>query len=800
LNGNATQPSHPDHDSAAASQLRLAGALTRAGYAIAWEQAWPHLARFLTVIGLFLALSWLGLWLVLPFVGRVIGVCVIIALAVASLVPLRHFRWPARRQTLSRLDRESGIRHRPATTLTDTLSTADPFARALWQAERQRMREAFQQIRAGLPRPRRLLQDPWALSALVILVGIASFVAAGGERMMRIQAAFDWHGVFVPGNVRVDAWVTPPLYTARPPLILSNAGTPTGAVAGLAIPVPVGSTLITRSSAGGLDVVTSGGVIAVASNIPGADERHFTISGDGSAEIRSPSAQPRWSFTALPDRPPTIALARDPEYPGRGQLRLLYRVEDDYGVSSAEARFAALATQSAPTHPLFPPPQFALQLPSAHTRSGVGQTVRDLSEDPYAGTELVLTLVARDEAGNEAKSTPFTTFVPERLFVMPLARALIEQRRILALDAGQRGEVEAALRALMIAPEQFMPRLGQYLGLEVVLRRLEAAGSDEALREVVGDMWALALTIEDGRITDVDKALKAAEEALAEALERGASDEEIRKLTENLRRAMDNYIRQLARRARDNPEMRAQPGARTLRRQDLKDMLDRMERLSRSGDREAARQLLQEMLQMLENLQMAQPGDSDVDQALGELDDLIRKQQRLRDRTFGQGQDSRRGRMQGEPDPPTSGLQQEQQTLQDRARKLKNQFAGSGDQGGGGLDGASDAMGDAVAALREGDIEGAVDAQARALESLRKAGREIEEAMGEGQRHGEEERDPLGRPLRRRDLAEDGSVRIPGEIDVQRARRILDQLRSRLGESARPQPELDYIERLLKGF
>ena len=48
-----------------------------------------------------------------------------------------------------------------------------------------------------------------------------------------------------------------------------------------------------------------------------------------------------------------------------------------------------------------------------------------------------MTLSARDEAGNEAKSEPHDMRLPERLFTKPLARALIEQRRILALDANQ---------------------------------------------------------------------------------------------------------------------------------------------------------------------------------------------------------------------------------------------------------------------------------------------------------------------------------------------------------------------------
>ena len=59
------------HD--ALDRLKLTQALQRAKYAIAWELAWPHLARLLTVVGLFLVVSWAGLWLALPSVARAIG-------------------------------------------------------------------------------------------------------------------------------------------------------------------------------------------------------------------------------------------------------------------------------------------------------------------------------------------------------------------------------------------------------------------------------------------------------------------------------------------------------------------------------------------------------------------------------------------------------------------------------------------------------------------------------------------------------------------------------------------------------
>ncbi len=587
----------PERSADEVSRLKLAQAVRRAEFAIAWERSWPYLARFLTVAGLFLVLSWAGLWLVLPFVARAVGLGFFAVLALAALAPLFHFRWPSRQEALTRLDRGTGIRHRPATTLTDTLATRDPVAVALWQAQRERTLASIKRIRAGLPSPRLPIHDPWALRGLIVVLMIATYIAAGDERNVRVAAAFDWNGVFAADSVRVDAWVTPPVYTGRPPIILSAANKEAALPLSGPLSVPAGSTLIVRSSGGSLDVVVGGGVAeaAPAEQAPkGTSEKHFTITGDGTAHVRAPSSQPQWRFSALADRPPTIVLAKDPERQARGSLQLSYKIEDDYGVTEARAQIAPRnkAADGAEVRPLFDPPQFPLVLPNVRTRNGVGQTVKDLSEDPYAGADVTLTLTAKDQAGNEGRSEPFDMRLPERLFTKPLARALVEQRRTLALNANQRQQVIDGLQALLIAPELFMAdQTGHYLGLRTTARELEAAHSDDALRGVVASLWALAVTIEDGDITDVDKALRAAQEALKEALERGASDEEIKKLTQDLRAALDKFLRQLAEQLRNNPQALARPldpNARVMRQQDLNNMIDRLERLSRSGDKAAA--------------------------------------------------------------------------------------------------------------------------------------------------------------------------------------------------------------------
>ena len=768
--------------------------------------------------------------------GRAVALAAFVLLAIAAMAPAIRFRWPSREEGLGRLDRSAGLRHRPVTALADTLATRDPVAHALWQAQRARTLTAIKRVRAGLPSPRLPLHDRWALRSLVMVLMVATYIAADGERTERVAAAFDWNGMLTSTNVRVDAWVAPPPYTGKPPMILSKTNADPASFDGGPLPVPAGSTLTVRSSGGSFDVALGGGVTekANAGKPPeGTNERHFTIVADGTARVRAPAGLPQWTFSAIADRVPAISLAKRPERQARGSLLMSYRLEDDYGVTEAHAEFSTrpgpAAKDGAVARPLFDPPQFALVLPNARPRSGIGQTVKDLSESPYAGAEVTLTLTARDDAGNEGRSEPLDLRLPERVFTKPLARALIEQRRILALDANQNKQVHTALDALLIAPEVFTPKVGEYLGLYSVTKQLEEARIDAQLREVVASLWGLAVSIEDGNITDVEKSLRAAQDALKEALERGASDEEIKKLTENLRAALDNYLRQLAEQMRNNPEQLARPldpNSRVMRPQDLDNMIERMERLSRSGDKDAARQLLDQLQQMLENLQMAQPGQGeggDLQQSLNELGDMIRKQQQLRDKTYRQGLDSRRDHDHGQErsgQNAMSGLQRDQQALRDRLQTLQQelakrgmgpsqhgmqgQSAGPGDD----LGQADSAMGQADGRLGEGHADSAVDAQGRALDALRKGARSLAEALQQGEdgpdsrvgRQNGGQTDPLGRPLHGREFGNDTTVKIPGEIDVQRVRRILEELRRRIADPSRPKIELDYIERLLKDY
>src|SRR5271169_2236729 len=109
----------------------------------------------------------------------------------------------------------------------------------------------------------------------------------------------------------------------------------------------------------------------------------------------------------------------------------------------------------------------------------------------------VMTLVAKDEAANEGRSEPFEMRWPERPFSKPMARALIEQRRALALDGDAQANVLTALDALTLAPEQFNMESNVYLGLRSIYWQLARAKSDDQLREVVSRIWDMAVHLED---------------------------------------------------------------------------------------------------------------------------------------------------------------------------------------------------------------------------------------------------------------------------------------------------------------
>jgi uncharacterized protein (TIGR02302 family) len=215
------------------------------------------------------------------------------------------------------------------------------------------------------------------------------------------------------------------------------------------------------------------------------------------------------------------------------------------------------------------------------------------------------------------------------------------------------------------------------------------------------------------------------------------------------------------------------------------------ERATESRVQQALRRVLGELMQLQGDL------TGDVPPNLSEADTAMREA----------GQALAQSR-----DPAAAGAQQRAiEALQKGGRSMNQQMAQQfgrpgqepGDEEGEGEgEGEGDGQGDG-----QGDMAGGQDGGNQPGGDRMGPGgdRRGERGYGRGRsvdRRADDRRDPLGRPLKEGASGRDesGDVVVPDEMEQARTRAIQDELRRRAAERSRPQPELDYIDRLLRQF
>lgn len=326
-----------------------------------------------------------------------------------------------------------------------------------------------------------------------------------------------------------------------------------------------------------------------------------------------------------------------------------------------------------------------------------------------------------------------------------------------------------------------------------------------------------------------ERSLRDAQQRLADALERGASDQEISQLTEELRRAMDRYLQAMAEQMQDKirrgemAETQVPPDAQVMDRKQFQDMIDQMQRLSESGAKDQARQLLSQMQNMMENMHMGAVSQEQAQaqqramNLMKDLQKLTNAQRQLLDQTFRQQQAQQGGDESDPSQPSQDGTPEQNAQAQEALRKaLGEMMRQLGDMGGDipmPLGRAERAMKQAGDALGQGNPGGAVPSQTEALDQLQQGLQGLAQQMMEGmnaqpgtgraqQGRNSIGQDPLGRQLPGEGGGgtSDNGTKVPTQFDTERARAILDELRQRLDDRSRTPVERDYIQRLLRQF
>ena len=774
-------------ETASLHQASLGRKRALARVALWWEAVWPALWPMLGVVGSFCLLALLGVPAMLPAWAHLLGLLGFAALmGLAIRRGFARFRLPGAAAADRRLERASGLAHRPLAALQDKPATADTASLALWAAHQSRMRRMIARLRVGLPRPGLAARDPRALrGGLVVALGAALVIAGGDAPALLFRGLTPSFAASPPPvPLRFEAWVTPPAYTGAPPIFLPAAG---GAAT-----VPAGSRL---------QVAISGG-LGTAPEITGVPSLAFEALGAGShtaqailmtgarvAIQRDGQEVVAWNLAVQADAPPIAAFTEPPARSARGlALRVPWRTEDDWGVTALRAEFHLAARPDAP------PLTLEMTLPSSSPKQARGTAQPDLSAHPWAGLPVVLRLIAHDGADQEGRSEEATLVLPERSFNHPVARALIEIRKTLSLTPTARLDSMRELERLTNAPEAFEHDSATLLALRTARGQLQRDRRPEAIDEVQELLWEAALALEEGRDGRTARALAEAQRQLREALneaertppgENEQQRSEVERRIEELREAIRRHLEAMAERLqRENAEaLPYDPQQRLLDQRDMERRTRRMEEATRENRMDDARRELAELEEMLRAMQEGRVARAESperqrqrergQQQMGAVQDMVRRQGEMVDqgsrRTEQQEQRTAQQRRQAQPwnqrpnnpgqTTPEQQQEAEQEAQQQRQAEARRQRAlrralGELMQQQGDLTGevpealgqADQAMRDAQEALGEG--RDARPAQQEAMRRLQEGGRQMAQQMqrqfGPGQGEGEGEEDGPG--------------------------------------------------------
>jgi uncharacterized protein (TIGR02302 family) len=760
--------------------------------ALLWEKVWPFLTAALSLLALFLALALFDAAPLLPFALHA-------ALAPAFTLGIIFLLWkawaverPSAEQVTRRLEQDSGVAHRPLAALGDRMAAGDE---TLWQAHMARMEALADCLRPGWPRPVLPPKDPLGLRFAALLLLILAWAGGHADATARLARALNPYSHRpVLESETLEVWIAPPAYTGLPQMLLKSGQGP--------VTVPAGSTARAATSWSGW-----GGAALSAGGLSAA------FGDDGRAELavkEGPSLDVRlglrlaasWPIAIRPDAPPEIAVTQPPKGDERGRLTLELDASDDYGLKRAWVEVR-------PAGGMAEPLRLDLVLPGARNAPARLLLRADLADHDWAGLPVTVTAKAEDGIGQTGESPPQEVTLPERLFRHPLAAALIGWRRQLS-DAPRLGpEIAEELSQILDEPPAFGGDFRVFLALSLTRHMLmRPAFEREVMRSL---LWYAATRIEDGGIPAAEKFLESARERLERALAGQADTQELSRLIEELDTAMRQWMEALA---EMNPDQAVLPPPNGAEAADLSDLLDQLRELAETGDREGLRRRLEQLSRLLAEMGPARQGKganpADME-AVKRLRDLTSRQQELLDKSF---------RMIPTPDDQTDTDEQsprsprkltgrelaearkahdEQKALRHSLEQLRKSFQQPPDA----IAEAERSMRGAESSLGAGEWEDGADQQAEAVKRLQDGARQLQERMEAARGKGSPmltPRDPFGRSFNGPAFADDGRTRVPGRSGTMRAREILEELRRRAGDTHRPEPEKDYLKRLLKPF
>jgi len=616
-----------------------------ASTAILTERAWPAAKGPLLLLGLY---SLAGLLRIPQRLPDTLHALLETGCLIAGVFWLRNgilrIRRPTETEQDRRIERASNLPYQPLLALSDT-----PAAQTspLWPQHVERALKTLGHLRAGWPLPTLTRTDksvaPLTLAALAIALGFA-----GSHAPSRLAAAFrpGWDDADVP-LPQVQAWIDMPAYAPGAPLFLQdrsgNASLPEGSTLNATI-----TGIADRPHATGADALSEKPLDRSSWSL------HATLNTTGTLSLTGRGRTlARWNITVQPDNAPDVHWAAPPGKNDGFRTTFPWKAAQAYGLDTLTIELHHEGSTR------------VVHLPitlDGHPKDAHGETQLDLSADPWAGEKVTATLHARSTSGKDATSEPATLTLAARSFRDPMARAIIDLRRRLALGQEDRSTAAAELNALLDTPGFSTQRTGAYIALSSVASLLQnpdydTATPDNTIAEAVGILWPLALYLEDlrhGSREDANAALdiRAAQGRVQSQLEhmrnlgnKGHTEQEQAELgrrTQELKDAINRRMQMLAERAMKNGSMIPNMGNDETGSADdeVQRMMRQMQSDAANGHGDDAMKRLQQMEDLAERMRNATPQDlatlakqMQARQQMQAVHDLIRRETGLLDHT-----------------------------------------------------------------------------------------------------------------------------------------------------------------------
>jgi uncharacterized protein (TIGR02302 family) len=751
------------------------------------ESLWPALVWLASLAASFLALALFDLLPLLPGGLHAAILAIFAAFGLFLLRLMLRSKWPDQAAAARRLEQDSGLGHRPFQALGDRPALGDA---ALWDSHRQRLLDQVRRARLGWPRSDMAARDPWGLRAGALLLLAAALSGGGHDAFPRLARALD-PALTLPawGPDEVQVWITPPVYTGvAPQLLRPDQGDK-------AILVPAGSAVLAVASGGWGEVSLD--VDGVAVPLPRLDDGSRRLETRIQAGTRLAIRHwgrdvTAWPLAVIADLSPAIDFAGAPEPAERGRLHMAVNAQDDYGLTRLWVEIRRLGAPVDET-----PLPVELPLAVGRGKQVASSSWHDLTAHPWAGMPVLAQPMAEDALGQRGAGEPMALTLPERSFLNPHARALIDQRRLVTESRTNAPGAMGIIDWLAVEPARFNNDMAAFLAMRLARHALSAPAFD--LAEIQDLLWNAALRIEDGDLAAAEQRLEEARRALERGIDDHADAATLAGLLDQFQAALHRYLNALSERLGTPPaDLESGAGA-AIGAEELQDMVQAMRDLAAIGARDGMRQMLRNMAGILDGLQtrLPQAPSAAATQALRTLRDLAQRQQRLLEQSHRHSQPG------AETPPPAASARRQQQELSQILDGARRQLMDGLGQEPLALDDAGQAMDQAAQSLGDDDWAGAAEAQTRALDTLSQGLRQSLDAMAAGalSMPGGLPRDPLGRPMGQGPgSGDDGATRVPDQAEARKARAIIDELRRRAGDFTRPQAERDYLQRLLRQF